>query len=380
LRVVDPAGGSVLVPSSVNVIPNGRNQGRISVRFEASDRVRGDGVNPFAVRIANTSTANGYAPLVTLRSRQAGTLLGISPTATTFESYQFLGIASEGPAGVYAPGETGAFHFYLSAGGSESAVDMRVISSEDTTPIDWGSLRDSLRPATIPVEAWGPIFENLTASITTWGEYVVLLNETAIALSLIGERVSDLQTLWAFHLRQAMNAVAPVPHLTSMVDGYLGLPGLPLGLDRTFGVTLADRYGVGLFGRGWVSSWDAQLERSADGMVRILGVGGGGAFLHPRCGHAGTFHRPIRRNGRIDFDRRLLAVARNFGEDHLLPIRRQDRMDRGGQRASGHRRVRDGAIGDVDTQFGRSPDDHVWRVREADRTPRRRGASHPIRL
>jgi YD repeat-containing protein len=289
LRVVDPAGGSVLVPSSVNVIPNGRNQGRISVRFEASDRVRGDGVNPFAVRIANTSTANGYAPLVTLRSRQAGTRLGISPTATTFESYPFLGIASEGPAGVYAPGESGAFHFYLSAGGSESAVDMRVITSEDATPIDWGSLRDSLRPATIPVEAWGPIFENLTASITTWGEYVVLLNETAIALSLIGERVSDLQTLWAFHLRQAMNAVAPVPHLTSVVDGYLGLPGLPLGLDRTFGVTLADRYGVGLFGRGWVSSWDAQLERSADGMVRILGMGGAGRFFMPDAVTPGRF-------------------------------------------------------------------------------------------
>src|SRR5262249_37061085 len=43
------------------------------------------------------------------------------------------------------------------------------VFTSDDTPIDWPSLKDSLRPPGISAEAWAPIFANLVAQVgPTW--------------------------------------------------------------------------------------------------------------------------------------------------------------------------------------------------------------------
>ena len=274
MRVSDPNHGTVTVADSVNVVPNTRNNGRILTRFVGASTVVLNGTYPVDLQIGNGSTADTYAPLITLSSTRTGTPFGTSLADLSVQTIQFLGIRNTGPAGIYSPVDTGTFNFYYRANTTNVAIDMGVITAQDTTPIDWSSIKESLRPASISTDAWTPIFQNLTSSITTWGQYVIMLNENATALSMLGQRVSDLGTLWSYEVQQAMGTLSPVQTLASAVDASVVSPGLSLSLSRSFGANLTDRNATGLFGRGWSTIWDTYLNVTTDGTVNILDSAG----------------------------------------------------------------------------------------------------------
>ncbi len=94
------------------------------------------------------------------------------------QSLQFLGIRNEGPAGIYTPGDTQHRWLVLPSQLDQRGIDVELITSQDTTPINWEPVRESLRPSSISVEAWLAVFANLTDSIPTWGKYVIMLNKT----------------------------------------------------------------------------------------------------------------------------------------------------------------------------------------------------------
>ncbi|MFN0052759.1 MAG: CARDB domain-containing protein [Planctomycetales bacterium] len=291
LRLSDPNGGSITVPASFEV--HSGHAAAISAKFSGASTVQRGATHPVAIEVSNTGDVDGYAPLITLSSERVGTPFGISPDDMRVQTIQFLGIRNSGPAGIYAAHETDRTNLDFRADANTVGIDMKVITAEDTTIIDWPSLKDSLRirqvqrvssraadadsdnaGATLGFElfsydAWTPIFDNLTSHLVTWGDYVVMLNENATYLSQLGQRVSDVQTLWSFEIQQAMNRIGPVQTLATAVDAAVQTAGLSLELSRSFSIDFVSRYSVGLFGRGWATVWDTSLKVDGDGTIGI---------------------------------------------------------------------------------------------------------------
>jgi hypothetical protein len=66
------------------------------------------------------------------------------------------------------------------------------------------------------------------------------------------------------------DAEFPTTALTSAVDAGLSTPGsLSLAIERSFQSSIAGRYTSGIFGLGWVSSWQTSLSVDSSGDVSI---------------------------------------------------------------------------------------------------------------
>ncbi len=119
-----------------------------------------------------------------------------------------------------------------------------------------------------------------TQTGTTWGDYVRMLDDNANYLGRLGQRVLDVDQLWSFEVLQAQG-LNPVSQLASAVDAVVQAPGLSLSFGRSFGNTLASRYEMGPFGRGWTAPSQTTLQRDADGSVTIIGSGGSRRRFQP---------------------------------------------------------------------------------------------------
>ncbi len=112
---------------------------------------------------------------------------------------------------------------------------------------------------------------------STTTSYNAALAQAATYLSSLGEttaEVSDVGRLFSFLESQA-SASFPTPTLPAVVDASLPVPGkLTLAIDRTFQTSLAGRSTPGIFGLGWVTSWQASLSVDSAGNVSIVSNGG----------------------------------------------------------------------------------------------------------
>jgi|GEM_PF-1078754 len=147
------------------------------------------------------------------------------------------------------------------------------ITTETTTPIQWEALKSALMPPFLTTEAWDAIFPNLVAQIgPTWGDFVSMLSRNASYLNQVGRSTNDARTLLGFEYLLA-NAAGPERNLCSDVDALLDAPGIPLGFGRVYPTLLSLRKASGIFGKGWLSTWDSSLTSSSDGTVVILSAG-----------------------------------------------------------------------------------------------------------
>jgi YD repeat-containing protein len=64
----------------------------------------------------------------------------------------------------------------------------------------------------------------------------------------------------------------PSPLITAS-DSFDDAPGISLAFNRTFYQSVAERYNLGGFGRGWSSQWDLRAETNAQGDVIIRSIG-----------------------------------------------------------------------------------------------------------
>ncbi|GEM_PF-1074278 len=159
--------------------------------------------------------------------------------------------------------------------------DLGVITVDNTTAVDWASLKSTMRPPSISVDAWDAIWQNFTQQAgTTWGDYVRLLNNNAAYLRRLGLEVCDLSDLLAFSFAQA-DGLNIVKTLDSSVDAAATVPGLPLVFGRTYPQSISQRFTVGAFGRGWSHNWDYTLTKSSLGDVTITGPGGSRRLFQP---------------------------------------------------------------------------------------------------
>ena len=249
------------------------------------------------------------APLLVLTAEQngrAGAFLSLSPnrlvegfwTSADPEgfSHSVQILASGQTPGVLQPGESVRVPVYYA--GWQQPWDMEypgvewklgVLKSDDTTPVDWAALKDSMKPASISVEAWDALWPAFTAQVgTTWGDYARMLADNAAYLGRLGQRVVDVGQLLAFALMQA-DGLSPLRSLAGSVDAAVEAPGLPLVFTRSFPSSLLQRFDLGPLGRGWSHNWQYALQQDADGTVTIAGPGGSRRVFKPDGRAAGTY-------------------------------------------------------------------------------------------
>jgi YD repeat-containing protein len=256
------------------------------------------------VEYSNTGDAPMPAPLLSVTgvmNDKEGALLTVDASKQTAgfwtsatpegfsQSVQFL--ASGATPGILQPGESETVPVYY-AGWLSSQWDFTrppitfsvgVLQADNATPIDWASIKDSLRPPAISAAAWEPIFTNLVAQTgNTWGSFLTHLDANAGYLAQVGESVGDISRLFSFAVHQA-DGLSPYPVLTSAVDARVTAPGLSLTFQRAFLPTLSGRYRSGPLGLGWVwtGGWQRTLTVAKDGTVTISDADGSQRIFQP---------------------------------------------------------------------------------------------------
>ena len=102
--------------------------------------------------------------------------------------------------------------------------NLGVVTTTDSTPIDWSSLKSSLQPSWISSNAWSAVYSDVTTLAgNTSGSYVQMLNNNAQYLGRLGESVIDVGQLWNFSILQA-EGLSPVATLASATDASMATP------------------------------------------------------------------------------------------------------------------------------------------------------------
>jgi RHS repeat-associated protein len=164
-----------------------------------------------------------------------------------------------------------------------------VHEGQNSTAIDWPSHEAELRPDGMTPDAWSAVFDNLQTQIgPTWGDYHQMITRNQNYLQRLGQAVVDVQRLYGFEVAQA-NGIGPVDTLALSVDALVPTPGLPLGLSRSFGNTITQRYHLGPFGRGWNAAWEQRLELKSDGTVILHASVDSERIFQPDSRSTGTY-------------------------------------------------------------------------------------------
>ena len=292
VRVQRPGGGSAVLPNAFQVLPGA--QPRLELQLiPPRDVAVGRGFpSTLYVEYANTGNAPMTAPLLILHgSNRALLTLDNQRLVQAFrtpavpdgfsDTVQFIG--SGVTPGTLQPGERIRVPVYFV--GLMPPIDNSIrtvffslssLRSTSAVPIDWPSFDNGLRPPGISIEAWTPIFANVTAQIgSTWGDYVRTLAENAAYLGRLGRRVIDVSELWGFEIQQAIG-LGPLSSLTTVTDIHVDAPGMPITFQRVFSsniVGATSRARSAAAGPG-LTAGSCALTIESDGTVVVSGLDG----------------------------------------------------------------------------------------------------------
>ncbi|WP_208492147.1 putative Ig domain-containing protein [aff. Roholtiella sp. LEGE 12411] len=222
--------------------------GNLIVSVDAPSALRPGQGGIVTVNYANTGDTDIVAPLLTLVAENANLRLP-EQTESVGSTLQFLGIDSEGPAGILAPGESGSFSLVFNPTVNDGSVSFSVSQASQDQTIDWDSLKNQARPNNISNDAWDAIWENFITSVgNEAGTYQEILADNANHLSQLGEYTNDAIRLLGFELLQVSNSLAG-----SKQDD-----------------SIDERFITGTFGRGGVNDWDIKVTPDTNGDVTLL--------------------------------------------------------------------------------------------------------------
>ena len=210
-------------------------------------------------------------------------------TATMPEGWsstvQFL--ASGKIAGILNPGESNRIEVAYAglqqpwSWAPSVRFDLGVLTTTNTAPVDWASIKPNMRPTSLTDEQWSALWQNFTSQAgATWGDYVRLLDNNAAYLRKLGLNVADIRDLLAFEFAQA-DGLNVIRNLAAATDAYAPTPGLGLAFGRVFPQSISQRFTLGALGRGWSHNWDFKLTKTAEGDVTITGPGGSRRLFQP---------------------------------------------------------------------------------------------------
>jgi RHS repeat-associated protein len=261
---------------------------RLETRLVAPGSVGRHTTATFYVEYANRGDVAMAAPLLVLRAsnrsflttRQDLLVAGFWTSAIPRgfgDTIQIFGCGRR--PGVLLPGETIRVPIYYAGQqlpwyGDRVQFALGIFETENNSAVDWLSLKTSMRPQSITVEAWDPIWSNFTNHVgATWGDYVSALNDNAAYLGRLGIRIADVSQLLAFKITQA-DGLSVIRSIASFTDASTPTPGLRLSFERIFPQSISRRYDLGVLGRGWSHNWDMTRSVAADGTVTVTGPAG----------------------------------------------------------------------------------------------------------
>ena len=261
------------------------------------------------VEYANTGEVAMPAPLLVLRATdrafltldQARIVSGFWTSAVPDGFSDTVQIYATGAApGFLQPGESVRVPVYYAGlqqpwdfGDLQVDFTLSVCTAEDSTPIDWGALQESVRPERINPETWEPIWANLVAQVgATWGDYVRMLGDNAAYLGRLGQRIVNVEQLFDFEVQQANASLHPLAGLAAAVDAAVPAPGLGLYIQRGYANSITGRNQMGPVGRGWYLPWQGTLEAQPDGTRFITGPGGSQRRFQPDLRSSTYFSLP----------------------------------------------------------------------------------------
>jgi RHS repeat-associated protein/uncharacterized repeat protein (TIGR01451 family) len=248
------------------------NPGQLRITVVTPEIARDGVITRATVEVTNLGDTDVPAPILSVTSDVAQLRL---PDGADFDDdVQFLAINPSAPAGIIPP--RGTFHIdvLFRALNFSGTFSLAVHEFDPSTPIDWPSLRDSLRPASITPDGWNAVFANFEARVgNTIGQYQAVLDDAASYLSQLGQATDDISRLLSFLFAQADNAFLGRT-LASSTDATAVAPGLPLELTRTALQPISRRYQLGPFGRGWSGVFDTTLQSVGPGLFVVEGPDG----------------------------------------------------------------------------------------------------------
>ncbi len=222
--------------------------GNLTVNVDAPSALRPGQAGVVTVNYANTGETDIVAPLLTLVAENANLKLP-EQTESVGSSLQFLGINSEGPAGIIAPGASGSFSLLFNPTVNDGSVTFSVSQAAKDQTIDWDSLKNQARPNNISNDAWDRIWQNFITSVGNQaGTYQEILADNANHLSQLGEYTNDAIRLLGFELQQVSNSL--------------------VGSNQ--GDSIDERFSTGTFGRGGVNDWDIKVTPDSNGDVTLF--------------------------------------------------------------------------------------------------------------
>ncbi|BAY22674.1 YD repeat-containing protein [Calothrix sp. NIES-2100] len=269
VRVTDTA-GTATVNDIFNV--NGAAPGQLEVFVSAPGRMRPWMTGEAIITYRNAGNTDIPVPVFSLDGSQI-LFRPTGGTGFTDSAVQFLGINTQGAAGVLAPGATGSYSFLFRPKAGATSGSLNISTPRNGATIDWNALKDSSRPAYVSAEAWNVIYNNFVNAVgNTSDSYQAVINENASYLAQLGESTTDIAKLLGFEFQQASNTF-PGTTLATAIDATAPTPGLSLTFGRTYLQPIAERFNLGALGRGWTHPWDFTATADSDGNVRIKGYG-----------------------------------------------------------------------------------------------------------
>ncbi len=272
VEVVD--NGKTASLSNAFTVNNGA-VGAVSVSISTPESVQVGQTGTFTVTYTNTGQTDVVAPLIDITSPGA-LITGGTQDGTGGSSLEFLGTSSSGPAGILAPGASNTVTFSFTptslVGGGSFDIGAGTVQSGQT--IDWSSLEASLKPANIDAADWNNVWNAFVTRVgTTTTSLQDALASEATELSKVGASTNDVNVLLQDELLQSGGGLQ-LSSLTGAADITGGTGMASLSLARIYQGTLTTRQAPGLFGNGWVSTYDLSAVTDSSGNVTIATPGG----------------------------------------------------------------------------------------------------------
>jgi YD repeat-containing protein len=250
--------------TSADTLEVGTAGGFVSVTILSPAKVHVGATIPVTIDIKNSGFVDAVAPITQIIA--TGVKSGQNTNQSLASPDDLPGTL---PAGYKGKLNTG-YEPDPKVDGAASDFGLSLINPT-TTVVNWDAQKDSLRPSTIPADAWDAVWDNLKAAVfgnNTLADYYLSLTADAAGLIKSGVSTHDVSRLFSFEVQKADDQLA-LADIPGAVDAATPAPGLPLVFGRTFGQSVTGRYHLGRLGRGWVDSFDISASVNGKGAVTI---------------------------------------------------------------------------------------------------------------